>query len=81
VRQVISACEKVTGRPIAIEVVARRPGDAPALVADPAKIKTRLGWQPQWNHIEAIVESAWRWHQRYPKGYASKAAAQRAAGR
>jgi UDP-glucose 4-epimerase len=76
VRQVISACEKVTGRPIAIEVVARRPGDAPALVADPAKIKTRLGWQPQWNSIEAIVESAWRWHQRYPKGYASKLAAQ-----
>lgn len=81
VRQVISACEKVTGRKLAIEVVARRPGDAPALVADPTKIKTRLGWQPQWNSIEDIVESAWRWHQRYPKGYASKAAAQRSAGR
>jgi UDP-glucose-4-epimerase GalE len=69
VRQVIAACEKVTGKSIPIETVARRPGDAPALVADPRKLKAQLGWQPRWNSIEAIVESAWRWHQRHPHGY------------
>lgn len=79
VKQVIAACESVTGRRIPIEIAARRPGDAPALVADPTKLKSRLGWQPQWTDIRSIVDSAWRWHQRYPKGYASKTA-QRAAG-
>jgi UDP-glucose-4-epimerase GalE len=72
VRQVHAACERVTGRKIPLEVVARRPGDAPALVADPTKLKTKLGWRPQFNDIGAIVETAWAWHQRYPKGYAGK---------
>jgi UDP-glucose-4-epimerase GalE len=73
VKQVIAACEAVTGKRIPIETVARRPGDAPALVADPAKLKSRLGWAPKWTDIRSIVDSAWRWHQRYPQGYASKA--------
>jgi UDP-glucose 4-epimerase len=77
---VIANCEAVTGKRIPIEVVSRRPGDAPALVADPRKLKSRLGWQPKWIDIRSIVDSAWLWHQRYPGGYASKAAAQRTSG-
>jgi UDP-glucose 4-epimerase len=72
VRQVHAACERVTGRSIPFQVVARRPGDAPALVADPTKLRTRLGWKPKYPDIRAIVETAWRWHQRYPNGYADK---------
>ena len=75
VKQVHAACEAVSGRRIAVEVVARRPGDAPALVADSGKLKSRLGWQPRWPDIRAVVETAWTWHQRYPNGYADKAAA------
>ena len=75
VKQVHAACEAVTGRRIPVDVVARRPGDAPALVADPAKLKTQLGWQPQWPDIGSVVQTAWAWHQRYPNGYADKAAA------
>ncbi len=74
VRQVHQACEDVTGRQIPLQVVARRPGDAPALVADPTKLKTRLGWTPRYEDIRATVQTAWAWHQRYPKGYADKAA-------
>jgi len=72
VREVHQACERVTGRTIPVEVAARRPGDAPALVADPTKLKTQLGWQPKFADIGAIVQTAWTWHQRYPKGYADK---------
>jgi UDP-glucose 4-epimerase len=74
VRQVHAACEQVTGRSIPFEVVARRPGDAPALVADPTKLKTKLGWKPKYPDIRTIIDTAWRWHQRYPNGYADKVA-------
>ena len=74
VKQVHAACEAVTERRIPVDVVARRPGDAPALVADPTKLKTQLGWSPQWPDIRDVVQTAWTWHQRYPKGYADKAA-------
>jgi UDP-glucose 4-epimerase len=73
VREVHAACEAVTGRKIPLEVTARRPGDAPALVADPTKLKSKLGWKPQFEDIRKTVETAWSWHQRYPKGYADKA--------
>ncbi len=74
VKQVHAACESVTGRSIPFEVVARRAGDAPALVASPTKLKTKLGWKPKYADIRSIIETAWAWHQRYPNGYADKAA-------
>lgn len=74
VKDVLRACEEVTGRAIACEVAARRPGDAPALVADPGKLVSRLGWTPKYRDIRQIIETAWRWHSRYPNGYASKQA-------
>lgn len=73
VKQVHAACEDVTGRSIPFEMVARRPGDAPALVADATKLKTRLGWKPKYPDLRAIIETAWSWHRRYPNGYAGKA--------
>ncbi len=72
VKEVHRACEEVTGRKIPLQVTARRPGDAPALVADPVKLKTQLGWKPEFFDIRRTVETAWAWHQRYPRGYADK---------
>lgn len=73
VKQVHTACEAVTGCKIPFEIVARRPGDAPALVAEPSKLKTQLGWQPLYGDIRAVIETAWNWHQRYPNGFVDKA--------
>ncbi len=72
VKQVHQACERVTGRSIPFEVVARRPGDAPALFADSTKLRTQLGWKPKYPDIRSVIETAWAWHQRYPNGYADK---------
>jgi UDP-glucose 4-epimerase len=69
VLEVIRACEQVVGSAIPYEVVGRRPGDAPALVADPSKLKRQLGWEPRYSRIEQIIESAWRWHRAHPRGY------------
>jgi UDP-glucose 4-epimerase len=38
-------------------------------VADPTKLKTRLGWVPKYNSIEDTVATAWKWHQANPDGY------------
>jgi len=69
VREVIDVCRKVTGHPIPITEVERRPGDLAKLVADSTKIKTELGWNPQYTDLTAIVETAWKWHQSHPNGY------------
>ncbi len=69
VMQVVEACRKVTGHPIPVEIVGRREGDPPELVADASLANQTLGWQPKYTHIEAIVASAWHWHQQNPRGF------------
>ena len=69
VREVIDSCRKITGRKIDIVEKARRPGDPPRLIASSEKIKRELGWKPQFQSLDAIVESAWNWHQKFPHGY------------
>jgi UDP-glucose 4-epimerase len=69
VREVIDCCRKITGRKIDIVEKPRRAGDPPRLIASSEKIKRELGWQPQFQSLEAIVESAWKWHQKFPGGY------------
>jgi UDP-glucose-4-epimerase GalE len=71
--QIVEACRQVTGHAIPCTVAARRPGDPPALVADPAKLKSRLGWKPRYTDIRQTVATAWRWHQSHPGGYADGA--------
>jgi len=52
----------------------RRPGDPPRLVASAEKAMRELGWEPRFASLEAIVSSAWRWHQKHPQGYELAAA-------
>jgi UDP-glucose 4-epimerase len=69
VREVVAVCSKVVGREIATIEKPRRPGDPPRLVASSKKIKKELGWRPQFQSLEAIIESAWKWHEKFPNGY------------
>lgn len=69
VRQVIQACEKITGTQIPAIEKPRRPGDPPKLVASAAKAIRELGWQPKFPKLEQIVSTAWAWHQKHPHGY------------
>jgi UDP-glucose 4-epimerase len=69
VREVIAACRKISGRKIDTIEKPRRPGDPARLIASSEKIKNELGWRPQFQSLEAIVESAWKWHQKFPSGY------------
>ena len=72
VREIIAACEKVTGIAVRQEVTERRPGDPPALVADPRKLKETLGWRPEYTSIEDTIATAWAWHKSHPEGYGDR---------
>lgn len=72
VLEVIAACEKVSGRSIPYEVVPKRAGDPPRLVADPSKLIGALGWSPDYLDIEKTIETAWAWHSSRPSGYAEE---------
>ncbi len=61
VREVIEVCREVTGRDFRVVKGPRRPGDPPALVADPRKAMEELGWRPRYTELSEIVATAWEW--------------------
>lgn len=69
VKEVIEAARSVTGHSIEAAVAPRRAGDPSKLVANAAKAREVLGWDPRFADLETIIESAWKWHQANPKGY------------
>lgn len=69
VKEVIEAARNVTGKNIEARIAPRRAGDPSRLVANAAKAREVLGWNPQFPEIEKIIESAWAWHEAHPNGY------------
>jgi len=69
VREVIETARRVTGHRLPVKEGPRRAGDPPTLVASSEKIMRELGWKPRFPDLQAIVETAWRWHQSHPNGY------------
>jgi UDP-glucose-4-epimerase GalE len=69
VREVVTAVERVTGRPVRPASGARRPGDPAVLYASSDRIKRELGWTPRYEPLDVIVETAYRWRAAHPTGY------------
>ncbi len=63
VREVVSTCERVTGKTIPTVEKPRRAGDPPRLVASAGKARADLGWKPEYQNIEEIIKTAWNWEQ------------------
>ena len=70
VKQVIETARKITGHAIPVKITPRRAGDPAVLVGASEKIRTELGWKPQFPALKDIIVSAWKWHQVHPHGYA-----------
>jgi UDP-glucose 4-epimerase len=64
VLQMLQETERITGRKIAAQVAARRPGDPGILYASPRRIQQELGWNPEHSSLEEIIQSAWQWKQK-----------------
>jgi UDP-glucose 4-epimerase len=69
VEEVINVSRAVTGHPIPTRAAPRREGDPPELVADPSAAKRILGWEAKYKDIRPIIELAWTWHSKHPRGY------------
>lgn len=69
VRQIADAVSRVIGRELPVEEAPRRAGDPAALVADPNRALTELGWNPTRSNLEDMISSAWEWMNRHPDGY------------
>lgn len=61
VREVVEAAGRELGRTPRLAITARRPGDPPALVADPTRIQQLLGWSAERSDLAAIVADAAAW--------------------
>nr|WP_296770195.1 UDP-glucose 4-epimerase GalE [Rhodococcus sp. (in: high G+C Gram-positive bacteria)] len=59
VTEVIDACARVTGLPIAVEEAPRRAGDPAVLIASSDRAIADLGWTPKYTDIDVIVSDAW----------------------
>ncbi|MCP8858384.1 UDP-glucose 4-epimerase GalE [Latilactobacillus fuchuensis] len=70
--EIVKAARKVTGKAIPTQIAPRRAGDPSTLIAASDKARGTLGWQPQYDNIEAIIETAWNWHLSHPNGYQDK---------
>jgi UDP-glucose-4-epimerase GalE len=75
VKDVLDAVERVGGRKVPFTLGPRRPGDPAVLFASSARVRSELGWTPRFEAIDVIVETAWRWRDSHPHGYAPRAAA------
>jgi UDP-glucose 4-epimerase len=69
VKEVIETARRVTGREIKQEIAARRAGDPAVLIASSERAIEELGWKPEFNTLEKIIETAWKWHSEHPQGY------------
>ena len=69
VKEVVEVAKKVTGHPIPAEVAPRRAGDPATLIASSDRAVNELGWKPEFNSLETIISTAWKWHQAHPHGY------------
>ena len=66
--EAIRAFERASGQSIPYRVVARRPGDVPVYVADPALARAELGWTAEWD-LDRMCADLWRWQSTHPDGF------------
>lgn len=68
VLQVKNTFERVNDVTIPFEIVPRREGDVATSFADNTRAVAELGWTPQYNLEDMLVDS-WNWQKHNPNGY------------
>lgn len=64
VKDIIAAVERQTNTALNVEVAPRRPGDAPALVADVSRIHDTLDWTPKHDSLDVMAKTAMAWERK-----------------
>jgi UDP-arabinose 4-epimerase len=69
VLELVEIAAVVTGIRIPTKIGARRAGDPPVLVSDPAVARQRLKWTPRYPDVMQQMAHAWAWRQRADQGF------------
>jgi UDP-glucose 4-epimerase len=69
VLDVVNCAREVLGTVIPVNICPRRDGDPPVLISDSSMARLRLGWKPKYAGLKEIIQSAWDWKLKNPKGY------------
>ena len=64
VREVIDAVKRASGADFKVETAPRRAGDPAQIVADSARLRKTLHWQPRFDDLSKIVSDALAWERR-----------------
>jgi len=64
----VHAFEAASGRPVAYQIVDRRPGDIAECWANPSKAEKELGWKAE-RDLQKMMADTWNWQSRNPRGY------------
>jgi UDP-glucose 4-epimerase len=64
VLEVIKAVERVNGAALPVKYGPRRAGDPAAIVAGAERVRKVLGWQPRYENLDFIVETALDWERK-----------------
>ena len=70
--EMLKAAREVTGKEIPAEIAGRRGGDPDTLIAASDKARRVLRWNPQYDDVHKLIETAWKWHSSHPEGYEDK---------
>lgn len=68
VREVIAQVEAAAGHSIPVREVARRDGDPPILISKADRIRSLLGWAPEFNDLATICETSLAWEKKLAEG-------------
>jgi len=64
VKEFVEAANKVSGEPINVKACPKRPGDPACVIADATQLRELLGWKPQFDNLETIIQSALTWEEK-----------------
>ena len=68
VKEMITAFETASGKPIPYKIAPRRAGDIAAMQADASLAKEKMGWSAT-HTLQDMAASTWDWQSKNPNGY------------
>lgn len=72
VTEIIQSVARIAGREVPSFLAPRRMGDPAVLIAAASALRRDTGWTPQYTTVDDIVETAFRWREAHPRGYADQ---------
>ena len=70
VKEITEAVGRIAGRAVPVVMGPRRMGDASMLIAGAEALRADTGWAPRFTDVDKVVETAFRWREAHPGGYA-----------